>query len=69
MKRKFKFQLNQTVKIITSGETGIIVGRAEFATSDNTYNIRYKCADGRAIESWWTESALKLVVQKTGKNK
>lgn len=54
----FKFPMNYTVKIAASGETGTIVGRADYATSENCYYIRYKAADGRATEAWWPESAL-----------
>lgn len=54
----FKFPMNSTVKIAASGETGTVVGRAEYATSENCYFVRYKAADGKATENWWQESAL-----------
>lgn len=54
----FKFQLGQTVVIATSGETGEVIGRAEYLASQPNYLIRYRCADGRAVEAWWTEDAL-----------
>lgn len=54
----FKFGLTDTVTITTSGETGEVIGRAEYTTSENTYLVRYCSADGRAVESWWGESAL-----------
>ena len=53
-----KFNLNQEVKITASGESGEVTGRAEWNHAEPSYNIRYKAADGRAVESWWTESAL-----------
>jgi N-acetylmuramic acid 6-phosphate (MurNAc-6-P) etherase len=53
-----KFELKQTVTISASGETGDVIGRAEYAHAENSYLVRYKCADGRAVESWWTEGAL-----------
>lgn len=56
--KKFKFDLSATVRIAASGEAGTVVGRAEYATSENSYLIRYKAADGRATEAWWQESAL-----------
>jgi len=55
---KFKFELKQQVTITASGETGEVIGRAEYQTAENSYLIRYKCADGRAVEAWWTEYAL-----------
>lgn len=55
---QFKFELKQELKIEASGETGAVLGRAEYATSENQYYIRYKAADGRAVEAWWGESAL-----------
>lgn len=55
----FKFDLKQIVKITESGETGTIIGRAEFSTTPlHSYLLRYRCADGRAVEQWWAEDAL-----------
>jgi hypothetical protein len=54
----FKFTLGQMVVIDCSGEEGEVIGRCENINCENTYNIRYKAADGRATESWWAESAL-----------
>lgn len=56
--KKFKFELQQTVEVNCSGETGTILGRAEYSHTDNNYLILYKAGDGRAVETWWTESAL-----------
>lgn len=53
-----KFNLNQTVTIAASGEQGEVIGRAEYSTAEPSYYVRYQCADGRAVEQWWTESAL-----------
>lgn len=54
----FIFELKQTVEIKASGETGEVIARAQYSTSEDCYLLRYKCADGRAVESWWTQSAL-----------
>lgn len=54
----FKFDIGQQVAIHASGESGEVLGRAEYATAENNYFIRYKAADGRATEAWWAESAL-----------
>lgn len=53
-----KFELNQTVTIAASGESGEVIARAEYATDETRYLVRYKSADGRAVEAWWGESAL-----------
>lgn len=58
MDKNFKFNLGQQVVIAASGETGEVTGRAEYATAECSYYVRYKAADGRATENWWTESAL-----------
>jgi hypothetical protein len=55
---KFKFELEQQVTITASGETGEVIGRAEYAYAEKSYFIRYKCGNGCAVEAWWTESAL-----------
>ncbi len=52
------FDLGQQVKIICSGETGQVIGRAEYITGQRSVQIRYKAADGRAVESWWDEPAI-----------
>lgn len=54
----FIFEIGQCVDINISGEQGFVIGRAEYQTSENGYYLRYKTADGRAIETWWSESAL-----------
>ena len=56
--KKFKHALGASVWIAVSGETGEVIGRAEYATAENNYYVRYKSADGRAVEAWWPESAL-----------
>jgi hypothetical protein len=55
---QFKFGLRQPVKINASGETGEVIGRADYAYSENAYYLRYRAGDGRAVETWWSESAL-----------
>lgn len=57
----FKFNLKQVVKITESDESGTVIGRAEYAESMQQYFVRYKSADGRAVEVWWTEAALAAV--------
>ena len=38
----FKFNIGQQVSITVSNETGEVIGRAEYATAENTYLVRYK---------------------------
>lgn len=52
------YELNQEVTLAVRGKKGTVIGRAEYSFSDPSYLVRYKCADGRAVESWWPESAL-----------
>lgn len=56
----FKFGLGQIVKIGVSDsqEYGKVVGTAFYGHMENCYLLRYKAGDGRAVEQWWTESAL-----------
>jgi hypothetical protein len=54
----FELQLGQNVVIKVSGEEGEVIARAEYLNSANSYYIRYRSADGRAVEAWWTEDAL-----------
>lgn len=55
---KFLFNLGENVEIIVSGEKGVVIGRAEFINSSNSYQVRYSGGDGRAVEHWWSEDAL-----------
>lgn len=54
----FKFELRDEVEITVSGETGVVIGRAEYVNSDSQYWIRYKASDGRAVEGWHYEESL-----------
>ena len=54
----FLFNLGQSLKISASGESGIVTGRCEFLSGQPQYLLRYKAADGRAVESFWGQDAL-----------
>lgn len=56
--KNWKFSLGAEVTIECSGEQGTVVGRAEFANAEDSFLVRYKAGDGRAVESWWTVGAL-----------
>lgn len=56
----FTYEIGTDVVIDASNEQGQVIGRAEYATCENNYLIRYKSADGRAVESWWGESAISV---------
>jgi hypothetical protein len=58
---EFAFGLLAKVRLIVSGETGMVIGRAEYTEADDSYLLRYKSADGRAVEQWWTENAIEEV--------
>jgi hypothetical protein len=55
---EFRFTLEEQVEIVASGESGEVIARAEYAAGENSYQVRYRAADGRAVEAWWGESAL-----------
>lgn len=56
--KEFKFSLGQQVVNSVSDEAGEVIGRAEYTTSENSYLVRYRAGDGRAVDSWWQESAI-----------
>lgn len=56
--KTFRFELGQVVALVASGETGHVIARAEYTNAYNSYLVRYKAADGRQVESWWSEDAL-----------
>lgn len=49
----FKFELGEPVKIDISGETGEVIGRAEYVATAPSYFVLFKAADGRAVTGWW----------------
>jgi hypothetical protein len=57
----FKFSLGQKVKLVESGECGVVTGRAEYQCDQNGYYVRYKAGDGRQVEQWWGENAIEAV--------
>lgn len=52
------YNIGDAVKIVESGEQGRIIGRAEYEHCEPGYLVRYRAADGRAVEAWWTQGAL-----------
>jgi hypothetical protein len=54
----FKRELGDIVTLDHSGESGQVIGRAEYDTAEPSYLIRYKAGDGRQVEQWWSESAI-----------
>lgn len=58
---KFRFELGENVSLACSDERGTVTGRAEYSNSHNDYRVRYKAADGRQVEAWHAEDALKPI--------
>jgi hypothetical protein len=58
---EFKFKIGALLTIKASDETGEVIGRAQYSNSDNTYLLRYKGGDGKAVENWWSEDAIDIV--------
>ena len=52
--------LGTKVFITCSHEEGIVIARAEYLNAEPSYLIRYRCADGKAIEAWWTQQAIEV---------
>lgn len=57
---KHILKLGDDVRIICSGETGQVVGRAEYTNANPQCFVRYMAADGRAVEQWWNDDALEM---------
>ena len=57
---EFEFNLAQTVRLIDSTETGLVIARAEYLHGENQYYVRYRAGDGRLTEAWWGASALEV---------
>ena len=61
MNHTFKYALGAHVAISESGEKGGVIGRANYSHATDSYLVRYRAADGRAVEGWWDEGALEAV--------
>lgn len=59
MDRKFKYELDDKVRLIETEEWGTVIGRAEYLCSENNYYIRYKDATGKQVITWWVESSIR----------
>ncbi|MGY3482280.1 hypothetical protein ACVW1C_000163 [Bradyrhizobium sp. USDA 4011] len=60
MKRKpFLYELSNAVKMVESNEEGTVIGRAEYQDHINSYLVRYRAGDGRQVENWFDETAIK----------
>ncbi|PDT77221.1 hypothetical protein [Bradyrhizobium sp. C9] len=59
MKNKpFLYEMKSTVKMVESNEQGTVIGRAEFESHCNSYQVRYRAGDGRQVEAWFDEPAI-----------
>lgn len=57
-KNKFSYPLGANVEV-SDFERGVIIGRAQYTNSNPIYLIRYMTGDGRKVEQWWSEDAIK----------
>ena len=55
---EWEYNLEQAVILKFSREVGVVIGRAEYMSTEDQYLIRYKAADGRQVEAWWGASAI-----------
>jgi hypothetical protein len=56
--KSFKFEMEALVALSLSGEQGVVTGRCEYLTSENSYLVRYLDKSGCQKQSWLDESAL-----------
>ena len=56
--KTFKFELGDQVLITCSGETGTVIGRAQYLDSFDNFYVRYKSGIGVACQQWWDGRAL-----------
>ena len=58
MNQKSILKINQEVKLEMTEERGRVIGIAAYAESPNQYFVRYKAADGRQVQDWFSFEAL-----------
>lgn len=54
-----RFKLGDRVTLKESNEEGEVIGRAEYSTGEPCFHLRYCAADGRQVESWWSDSSIR----------
>lgn len=54
------YGFDEKVKIACSGEKGVVIGYAQYKDAQDQALVRYKSGDGRAVETWWSVSALEI---------
>lgn len=54
----FKHLIKAPVRLVQSGESGIVTGRAQYLAGENQYRVSYVAADGRQVESWFDSWAI-----------
>ena len=55
---EFRYNLGDRVELKESGESGEVIGRAEYAYAESSYYVRYKAADGRQVDNWHSDSGV-----------
>lgn len=55
---EFAFSLNEQVKLVLSGEKGVVLGIAKYVETNPSFYVRFVAADGRQCEGWFSEQAL-----------
>lgn len=55
---RWEFELGQRVKLVESGEEGLVIGRAEYINMPNQYLVRYRAGNGQQVEAWWAFDAI-----------
>ena len=56
--KNWQFAPGDYVEITVSGEQGLVVGRAEYLSHEDSYLVRYMDSTGCAREAWWDADAL-----------
>ena len=57
----WEFELEESVMLVMTGETGFVVGRKESLYDQDQYEILYVAACGSLTRQWWPEGALEHV--------
>lgn len=57
----WEFEMEESVMLTMTGETGFVVGRKESLYDQDQYEILYVAACGSLTRQWWPEGALEHV--------
>lgn len=56
--KEFQHAMGDTVRLVASNATGVIIGRAEYTHANPSYFVRHVDGQGDQVERWYDGEAI-----------